>query len=147
MYKHILVPTDGTALSMDAVRKAVEFARAIGAKITFFHAKPDYPVASYDTGGFMESISPEQFAEMAEGQAQQFLGGAEEVARAAGVSCASKSETSDNPYQAIVDTATKSGCDLVFMASHGRRGIAAKLLGSETQKVLTHSKIPVLVCR
>ncbi len=75
MYKHILVPTDGSTLATDAVRKAVDFARAIGAKITFFHAKPDFPIAPYSSGGLMESISPARFAEMTESQARQILRG------------------------------------------------------------------------
>ena len=118
MFKHILVPTDGSALSTDTVKKAVDFAREIGAKVTFFYAKPDYPVAFYGEGALIDPTTPEKFAEMADKQAGE-----------------------------ILDAAAASGCDLIFMASHGRRGLSGLLLGSETQKVLTHSKVPVLVYR
>lgn len=147
MFKHILVPTDGSALSTDTVQKAVDFARETGAKITFFYAKPDYPVAFYGEGALIDPTTPEKFAEMAEKQAQEILAAAQQLAAAAGVSCAVAAVTSDVPYQAIIEAASANGCDLIFMASHGRRGLSGLLLGSETQKVLTHSKVPVLVYR
>ncbi len=147
MFKHILVPTDGSPLSYDTARRAVGFARETGAKITFFFAEPDYPVAFYGEGALIDPTTPEKFAEIAEQQARDILGKAEALARDAGVECASTAQVSDVPYQAIIDAANKAGCDLIFMASHGRRGISGLLLGSETQKVLTHSTIPVLVYR
>lgn len=147
MFKHILVPTDGSALSADAVSKATDFARETGARITFFYAKPDYPVAFYGEGALIDPTTPEKFAEMAERQAGELLAAAEAAARNAGVACDTVSVTSDTPWEAIIKTASDQGCDLVFMASHGRRGLSGLLLGSETQKVLTHSKIPVLVYR
>ncbi len=147
MFKHILVPTDGSALSADTVKKAVDFARETGAKITFFYAKPDYPVAFYGEGALIDPTTPEKFAEMAEKQAQEIFAAAQQLAAAAGVSCAVAAVTSDVPYQAIIEAASANGCDLIFMASHGRRGLSGLLLGSETQKVLTHSKVPVLVYR
>ena len=147
MFKHILVPTDGSALSTDTVKKAVDFAREIGAKVTFFYAKPDYPVAFYGEGALIDPTTPEKFAEMADKQARDILDASSALARAAGVACAANAATSDMPYQAIIDAAAASGCDLIFMASHGRRGLSGLLLGSETQKVLTHSKVPVLVYR
>ena len=147
MFKHILVPTDGSALSTDTVKKAVEFARDIGARITFFYSKPDYPVAFYGEGALIDPTTPEKFAEMAEKQSQEILSAAQGLAAAAGVGCAVATTTSDVPYEAIIDAAAGHGCDLIFMASHGRRGLSGLLLGSETQKVLTHSKVPVLVYR
>lgn len=147
MFKHILVPTDGSALSGDTVKKAVDFARETGAKITFFYAKPDYPVAFYGEGALIDPTTPEKFAEMAEKQSQEILSAAMGMAAGAGVSCAGATATSDVPYEAIIEAATSNGCDLIFMASHGRRGLSGLLLGSETQKVLTHSKVPVLVYR
>lgn len=147
MFKHILVPTDGSALSGDTVRKAVDFARETGARVTFFYAKPDYPVAFYGEGALIDPTTPEKFAEMAEKQAQEILAAAQAQADRAGVGCATASATSDVPYQAIIEAAERNGCDLIFMASHGRRGLSGLLLGSETQKVLTHSKVPVLVYR
>jgi len=147
MFKHILVPTDGSEISNDTVRRAVTFAKEAGARITFFFSKPDYPMAFYGEGALIDPTTPERFAEMAEAQAREILGAAEKQAQAAGVSCTSKSVVSDVPYEAIIEASASSGCDLIFMASHGRRGFSGLLLGSETQKVLTHSKIPVLVYR
>lgn len=147
MFKHFLVPTDGSQLSLNAVQHAVSLAKEVGAKITFFFSKPDYPVAFYGEGALIDPTTPEKFAEIADRQAKEILVQAEQMAKAAGVSFASASEVSDIPYEAIIQAAEKAGCDLIFMASHGRRGISGLLLGSETQKVLTHSKIPVLVYR
>lgn len=147
MFKHILVPTDGSELSQQTVRRAVSFAKEAGARITGFYAKPEYPVTYYGEGALIDPTTPEKFAELAEQQAQTVLGFVEAVCREQGVDCSTLSITSDIPYEAIVEAAEKSGCDLIFMASHGRRGISSLLLGSETNKVLTHSKIPVLVYR
>lgn len=147
MFKHILVPTDGSPLSGDAVAHAVAFAKDTGARITFFFAKPDYPVSFYGEGAIMDPASPEKFAELAQKQADEILGAAAKLAQQAGVECDTASAVSEAPHEAIIAEANGRGCDLIFMASHGRRGISALLLGSETQKVLTHSKIPVLVYR
>ncbi len=147
MFRHLLVPTDGSTLSSDAVSRAISFAKEAKAEVTFVYAKPDYPIAFYGEGALIDPTSPEKFAEMAETQAQQVLRACENLAAEAGVSANSVSTTNDVPYEAIIDTAAGEGCDLIFMASHGRRGFSGLLLGSETQKVLTHSKIPVLVYR
>lgn len=147
MFKHILVPTDGSQLSNDTVKRAVAFARETGARLTFFFAKPDYPVAFYGEGALIDPTTPEKFAEMADKQAREVLSACEKLAAEAGVTCATASTVSDVPYEAIIEAAEKSACDLIFMASHGRRGISGLLLGSETQKVLTHSAVPVLVYR
>ena len=147
MFKHILVPTDGSELSQDTVRRAVSFAREAGAKVTAFYAKPEFPITYYGEGVLIDTTSPDRFAELAESQAQEILGFVENLCREASVECSTLSLTSDIPYEAIIDAATQSGCDLIFMASHGRRGLTSLLLGSETHKVLTHSTIPVLVYR
>ena len=147
MFKHILVPTDGSQLSQDTVRRAVSFAKEAGARITAFYAKPEYPVTYYGEGALIDPTTPEKFAELAEQQARDVLGFVEQLCREAGVDCTGVAATSDVPYEAIIEAAEKSGCDLIFMASHGRRGISGLLLGSETNKVLTHSKVPVLVYR
>jgi nucleotide-binding universal stress UspA family protein len=147
MFRHILVPSDGSALSGDTARKAIVFARETGAKLTFFYAKPDYPVAFYGEGALIDPNTPERFAEMADKHAEEILSAAQKSAADAGVPCATTSVTSDVPYEAIIRAAENAGCDLIFMASHGRRGLSGLLLGSETQKVLTHSTIPVLVYR
>lgn len=147
MFKHILVPTDGSDLSKETARRAVSFAKEAGARITAFFAKPEYPVSYYGEGALIDPTTPEKFSELAEQQAQQVLDFVAELCKDAGVAVEKLSLTSDIPYEAIIDAATQSGCDLIFMASHGRRGISALLLGSETHKVLTHSTIPVLVYR
>ncbi|MEW6164106.1 MAG: universal stress protein [Pseudomonadota bacterium] len=147
MFQHILVPTDGSQLSSVTVKRAISFAREAQARLTFLYAKPEYPVAFYGEGALIDPTTPEKFAEMADQQAKEILGACEQEAQAAGVHCASLAVTSDIPYEAIITGAVNAGCDLIFMASHGRRGLGGLLLGSETQKVLTHSTIPVLVYR
>jgi nucleotide-binding universal stress UspA family protein len=147
MFKHLLVPTDGSDLSQEAAKKAVSFAKESGARITAMFAKPEYPVTYYGEGALIDPTTPEKFAELAEQQALQNLSFVENLCREAGVDYSKQSLTNDVPYEAIIEAATRSGCDLIFMASHGRRGFSGLLLGSETNKVLTHSKIPVLVFR
>lgn len=147
MFKHILVPTDGSALSESTVARAVSFAKEAGARITFFYAQPDFPMPIYGEGALIDPTTPEQFAKSAAAEAEAILSKAKDAANAAGVAADSDSTVNEVPYEAIIDAADRHGCDLIFMASHGRRGIAGLLLGSETQKVLTHSKTPVLVYR
>ena len=147
MFKHILIPTDGSELSRATAKRGVVFAKEIGAQVTVFFAKPEYPIAYFGEGALIDPTTPEKFAELAEQQAAEYLGEVAKQCADAGVECATISATSDVPYEAIIEAAEKSGCDLIFMASHGRRGISGFLLGSETNKVLTHSKVPVLVYR
>ena len=147
MFKHILVPTDGSPLSVDTVSRAITFAKEVAAKITFFYAQPDYPVALYGEGALIDPTTPDRFAEMAAKQAEEILQAAVAQAQSAGVATGTSTVVSDVPWEAIIDAASAAGCDLIFMASHGRRGLSGLLLGSETQKVLTHSKTPVLVYR
>lgn len=147
MFKHILLPTDGSELSRQNARRAISFAKEAGAKITVFFAKPEYPVAYFGEGALIDPSTPEAFAEMAEHLASEYLGEIRDQCVEAGVECYIATESNDVPYQAIIAAAEKAGCDLIFMASHGRRGLSGLLLGSETNKVLTHSTIPVLVYR
>ena len=147
MFKHILVPTDGSALSESAVSRAVTFARSSGARISFFYSQPDFPMPIYGEGALIDPTTPEQFSRSAAAEAQSILAKAKAIADADGVVAATDTVVNEVPYQAVIDAADRHGCDLIFMASHGRRGIAGFLLGSETQKVLTHSKTPVLVYR
>ncbi|MCL2075391.1 MAG: universal stress protein [Betaproteobacteria bacterium] len=147
MFKHILVPTDGSQLSEEMVKKVVEFAREIGASITAFFAKDEYPMTYFGEGALVDPTTPTKFAEMTEQQSVAVLDYVKSECAKAGVPCEAISKTSDVPYEAIVATAEECGCDLIFMASHGRRGISGLLLGSQTNKVLSHSKIPVLVYR
>ncbi len=147
MFKHILVPTDGSELSQATAKRAVSFAKEAGARVTVFFAKPEYPIAYFGEGALIDPTTPEKFAELAETQAKQYLNEVEQMCAEAGVGCSTMASTSDVPYEAIINAAETSGCDLIFMASHGRRGFSGFLLGSETNKVLTHSKVPVLVYR
>lgn len=147
MFKHILVPTDGSPLSEGTVARAVSFAKDAGARITFFYAQPDFPMPIYGEGALIDPTTPEQFAKSAEEEARKILGKAKTVADSEGVAADTDTIVNEVPYEAVIDAAKRHGCDLIFMASHGRRGIAGLLLGSETQKVLTHSNIPVLVYR
>lgn len=143
MYRHLLVPTDATEISTENVTAAVDFARSIGARITFFHASADYGATG--EGALMHALSPETFDELAGGEARPILAKAEAVARAAGVSCRSVSSVSDTPAQAILQGAEQEGCDLIFMASRGATSIGGIMIGSETLKVLAGTKVPVLV--
>ena len=147
MFKHILIPTDGSELSRATASRAVSFAKEAGARVTVFYAKPEYPIAYFGEGALIDTTTPEKFAELADQQATEYLADVQRQCAEAGVECNTVSATSDIPYEAIIEAADKSGCDLIFMASHGRRGISGFLLGSETNKVLTHSKVPVLVYR
>lgn len=147
MFTHILVPTDGTALSEETVATAVEYAKKTDARITFFYAQPDHRVESYGETILVDRQAPETFRKRAAARAQEILQKCEATAQAAGVAANSVAVPTNAVFEGIIDTAQDSGCDLIFMASHGRRGISALLLGSETHKVLTHSKIPVLVYR
>jgi len=147
MFKHILVPTDGSPLSESTVERAVSFAKDAGARITFFYAQPDFPMPIYGEGALIDPTTPEQFSKAAADEAKRILDAAKGAADAAGVASDTDTIVNEVPYEAVIDAAERHGCDLIFMASHGRRGIAGLLLGSETQKVLTHSKIPVLVYR
>ncbi|AJP49188.1 sulfate transporter [Rugosibacter aromaticivorans] len=147
MFQHLLVPVDGSDLSANAADRAIAFAKETGAQITFFFAKPEYPLAFYGEGALIDPTTPDRFAEMAEEQAREILSEAEANAVAQGVRVTSLSLTNGAPWESIIAAAQQVGADLIFMASHGRRGISGLLLGSETQKVLTHSKIPVLVYR
>ena len=149
MYKHILVPTDGSELSDKAVEAAIKLAQLLGARITAFHAMEPYPLQgayAAEASGVAE-LQPEIFAERSEEYAKRVLETCKKAADAAKVECNTAYATSRSPSHAIVEKARTENCDLIVMASHGRRGLEGFLLGSETQKVLTHSSIPVLVYR
>jgi len=145
MYKHILIPIDGTALSDSAVDKGLAFAREIGAKVTVLMTIEPAPIVMMAMVQLTEQQN--RYHQHATEQAARHLGEAATKAKAAGVLCETVQVDHDHPYQAIIETAASRGCDLIAMASHGRRGISALVLGSETTKVLTHSTTPVLVYR
>ena len=163
MFKHILLPTDGSELSVAAIHQGIIFAKSIDAKVTGLCVMPLHYKFLY--AALIPTESMEQSAEQCKEMAETFLGTiekraeiAKELAEAylstiekdaqmAGVACDVVYERNDSPYEGIIQVAEQRGCDLIMMASHGRRGVGALLLGSETQKVLTYSKIPVLVYR
>ncbi len=147
MYKHLLVPTDGTELSSKAVESAIALASTLNAQVTFLYIQPEFPLPIAGEGTMLAPESREDFARGTEEQARKILNEASDVAKRSNVSSKAKTAISDVPYEVIIDTAQQEHCDLVFMASHGRKGLAGLLIGSETHKVLTHCKIPVLVYR
>lgn len=147
MFKHILVPTDGSTLSLRAAKNAVRFAKVHGARITAFYAAPDYhpniagdylPANFVPLGVYQKQIKT---------TAGKYLAQIKKLAAVAGVACSGLYVSDDSPHDAIIKAAKQHKCDLIFMASHGRSGIAGLLIGSETNKVLTHCKLPVLVYR
>ena len=145
MYKNILIPTDGSELAGKAVEHGIALAKAIGARLTVLTVLPPFHTITIDTQ--MLEDTPAQYKTRMEKHAMLTLGAVAKAAQAAGVACETVQVEHEHPYQGIIDTAKSKGCDLVVMASHGRRGVSAIVLGSETVKVLTHSKIPVLVHR
>lgn len=147
MYKHILLPIDGSALSRAAVRAGVKLAAATGARVTGFYAAP--PATPIEYRGFLPVgyRDPAERARAIETAATRHLAEVEKIARAAGVRCKVEHVTDDFPAEAIVAAARRNKCDLIFMSSHGRHGFKPSLLGSQTQKVLSLSKVPVLVHR
>lgn len=147
MFKNILIPTDGSTLSKKAVSNGVKFAKETGAKVTGFFAAPPYNPVIYEDFVPANYMSPQQHAEANKKLAAKYLAPIEKACAEAGVPYQGVHTASEYPADAIIETAKAKKCDLIFMASHGRRGLAGVLLGSETAKVLTHSKIPVLVYR
>jgi nucleotide-binding universal stress UspA family protein len=147
MYKNLLLATDGSKLSGKAVAHAIALAKAVGAKVTAFYAAPDYPMPAYADGVVYEPVSRKEYAKLAAQDADKILAEVSDKAAAAGIECKTAYSIAAAPWEAILDAARKNKCDAIVMASHGRRGISAVLLGSETQKVLTHSKVPVIVVR
>ena len=145
MFKHILIPTDGSPLSEAAIREGVRLAARLQAKVTGLCAMPVNPPFFYETEIPKEAL--EQVEKRTKELAESYLAAIEKVAREAGVGCELVFDRAGFPFEAIIRVAQQKQCDLIVMASHGRRGVKALLIGSETQKVLTHTKIPVLVVR
>lgn len=145
MFKHILIPTDGSDLSNIAITHGVKFAKEINAKITGLTVTTPYNY--YAVEAVQVTNTPDQYAAEMETLAERNLKVLKDTAAQAGVACELVHRTSEHPYEEIVNTAQDRGCDVIFQASHGRRGVRALIMGSETHKVLTHTKIPVLVFR
>jgi nucleotide-binding universal stress UspA family protein len=145
MYKHILIPTDGSELSNKAIRHGIALAKAVNAKVTGVTVTSPFHVIAIDPETITDTA--DSYKKRTTALTAKYLAQVKDAAAAAGVSCDVIHVEHEHPYRAIIDAANKNGCDLIAMASHGRHGISAVVLGSETVKVLTHSNIPVLVYR
>ena len=147
MYKNILIPTDGSALSRAAAKKGIKLAKSLGARVTAFFAAPAPTPVIYKGILPVGFSQPKAHAAAIEKAAARYLGAIEKMAKAAGVKCKSVHVIDDFPAAAILKTASKEKCDLIVIASHGRSGLARAVMGSETRKVIYQAKIPVLVQR
>ena len=146
MFRRILLPTDGSALCESAAQQGIDFAKFAGASVVAFHAIPATSYLIYTEAG-PSDILAEQFEREAKVRGERLVEALKERAAKVGVSCETLLLTDDHPWEGIIEAANRTDCDLIFMASHGRRGLSAMLLGSETARVLTHTKIPVMVYR
>ncbi|WKB52390.1 universal stress protein [Eleftheria terrae] len=144
MYKRILVPTDGSDITQRAIAAAISLAKLTGGEIFTISVKDPYP---YSAISEMQPTLPQEFLDAQERVAARNVTAVKESCEAAGIPCTGHTVESVSVWEAVVDHAKRQGCDLIVMASHGRRGVQALLLGSETNRVLTHSTIPVLVVR
>lgn len=146
MYQRILIPTDGSELCRNAAQKGIEFARECGAEVVAFHAIPATSYMLYTESG-PSDLMVEQFEKEAQARGERLTEEIAAMAQRAGVTAQTLCLANDHPWEGIIEAATTRHCDLIFMASHGRKGLSALLLGSETTRVLTHTKIAVLVYR
>jgi nucleotide-binding universal stress UspA family protein len=144
MFKRILVPTDGSEITAKAIDTAIELARTVGAGLYTISVKEPFP---YSAISEMQPTPPQEFFDAQERIASKRVQAVVEQSQKAGVACQAHTTEALHPWEAIIEHAKRMECDLLVMASHGRRGVSALLLGSETQKVLTHSKVPVLIVR
>ncbi len=147
MFKHILVPTDGSKLSLKALDLAAGLANSSGAKVSVLYVAPTFPTMIGGDGYMVTPMSVKEWDVSIAKTTARVRDVIEKRAKAKSVAVQFLSAANDQPHVAIIDTAKRKKCDLVVMASHGRKGLSAFLLGSETTKVLTHCKLPVLVCR
>ena len=145
MFKHILIPTDGSELSRIAIENGVQFARELNARITGLTVSPPFHYFAVDA--IQVNSSADDYLQHVNEKAERNLKVLKDAAGKAGVPCELMHRVGEHPYEEIVKAAQEQKCDVIFQASHGRRGVGALVLGSETNKVLTHSKIPVLVFR
>ncbi|MBL8341223.1 MAG: universal stress protein [Rubrivivax sp.] len=147
MYKHVLIPTDGSTASAHAAKQGVAVAKAMGGRVTGLFVAPAPTPIVFEGLLPVGYVQPEEHASLSAEAAARFLGVIEKAAAEAGVPFEGATLTGEYPAEAILAEAAARKCDLIVMASHGRRGLAHALLGSETQKVLARAKVPVLVCR
>ena len=145
MFKHLLIPTDGSPLSEGGALKGLQLARALGARVTALHVSPPFHVMTYRAE--MVEDTRDEYEHAAKVHAERHLAFVAKAAAEAGVACERVHRVSDDVHGSIIAVARDTGCDAIAMASHGRRGVAGVLIGSETQHVLTHSKLPVVVWR
>ena len=146
MYTNILLPTDGSALSQTAIDNGLRFAKHVGARVTGFYVMIERQPESFEDFAPVEVKTP-KLEEVAKQEADACLKAVSDQAQALGVPCQVLVMKHTSPHQAIIDIATTTGCDLIVMASHGKKGITGELVGSETARVITGCKIPVLVYR
>jgi nucleotide-binding universal stress UspA family protein len=146
MYKHVLLPTDGSPLSNIAIDNGLRFAKAVGAKVTGFYVMVERQPDSFEEFAPVDVKAP-NLDEVSKQEADHCLKVIADKALALGVPCATHSMKHSSPHQAIITMATQIDCDLIIMASHGKKGITGELVGSETARVITNCKIPVLVYR
>lgn len=149
MYKHIMLPVDGSELSRKTEKECIAFAKSIGADVTAIHVVSHFHLhfQPWATPKSLHTKIEKEHEEEARETAQKMISALTKRAKADGVECDGLVVVGDHPYEEIISNAEKRKCDLIVMASHGHKGLDAVLLGSETVKVLTHSKIPVLVVR
>ncbi|MGB8180767.1 MAG: universal stress protein [Stellaceae bacterium] len=143
MYRNILIATDGSKLAADAARHGIALAKSLGSKVTVVTVTEPF----YWQDAHMPADQQPNYVQAAQREAKSILAALAEAAKSAGVACETVHVEHGPPYSSIIETAQAKKCDLIVMGSHGRGGVAALVLGSHTLKVLTHSKIPVLVCR
>jgi nucleotide-binding universal stress UspA family protein len=147
-YRHLLACTDGSPRARKAVATAARLARLCGAKLTVLFVMPPYVLPAYgEASQYLPGVTPQLYRQRADALAKKVLAPAARLAHKSGVACATLAVNAEEPWSGVLHAAHQRKCDLIVMASHGRHGIAKALLGSETQKVLTHSRIPVLVVR
>jgi nucleotide-binding universal stress UspA family protein len=147
MFRHVLIPTDGSPVARKAVKAGIALARELGAKVTAYTALEPVQPYAFGDGTIIDAATLRGFDEQAKALGRKRLAAVEKAARAAGVACATLMNTPDTVAEGVIAAARRRKCDVIFMASHGRGGLAALVLGSVTQKVLARSKIPVLVYR
>lgn len=147
MFRHVLVPTDGSPTALKAAKAAVRFAAEVGARVTAFHALAAGTPQVYGEGYGIDALTLQEFERAAREAGERHVGAVTELAKAARVPFASLVAKARTPYEGITEAARKKKCDVIFIASHGRRGISRLMMGSVTQRVLLHATVPVLVFR
>ena len=147
MFKHVLLPTDGSRVARKAIRAGIRLAKELGARVTAYYAIDVMPAYSYSDGYLLNATLLKEFDKRAREQGEKYLAEVVKAAKAAGVPCRTLMSKPATAHQGIVAAAKKQRCDVILMASHGRGELRTLLLGSVTQKVLAHTKVPVLVYR